>query len=149
MISRFIVATIAYLLSLPGLIMALAMVVDELRSSRKVFFLAACWAGTVAIHCLSHIAMSFAWVFDLQLGKAWALTGAALTVLGLFVYPLFQSIQAHGWSAQSIALFWAYGGLFLAPYWVLGSWLLLFHGGKPSDTAVTLDADRALLPEER
>jgi uncharacterized membrane protein len=93
--------------------------------------------------------MSFAWVLDLQLGKAWALTGAALTVLGLFVYPLFQSIQAHGWSAQSIAFFWAYAGLFLAPYWILGGLLFMFHGGKPSDAAATLESDPAFRPEGR
>lgn len=149
MISKFIVATIAYLLSLPGLLMAFSMVGEELRSPRSVFIFAVCWAATVAIHCLLHIAMSFAWVLDLQLGKAWALTGAALTVLGLFVYPLFQSIQEHGWSAQSIAFFWAYGGLFLAPYWLLGGWLFLFHGGKPLNAATTRESESAFTSEGR
>ncbi|MDT7518358.1 hypothetical protein RAE19_06375 [Rhodoferax sp. TBRC 17660] len=146
MLSRFFVVTIAYLLSLPGLIMALAMVAEELKSPRSVFVLAVCWAVTVVMHFMSHIAMSFAWVLDLRVGKVGALTGAVLTVIGFLAYPLFQSVHAHGWSEalQSMALFWAYGGLFLAPYWGLGGCLFLFHGGQSSETAEAYKSDTAL-----
>lgn len=149
MISRFFVVTIAYFLSLPGLIVALAIVAEDLRSPRSVFVLAVCWAVTVAMHCMSHIVMSFAWVLDLRVGKVWALTGAVLTVIGFFAYPLFKSVYAHGWSdgLPSMAWFWAYGGLFLAPYWGLGGWLFLFHGGQSSDAAVAINVDRALQHE--
>jgi hypothetical protein len=151
MISRLIVASIAYFFSLPGLVMALAMVSEAFRSPHNVFLLVVCWAVTVAIHVLLHITMCFAWILDLRFGKIWALLGAALTIFGFLLYPVFQEIRLVGWygARQSVAFFLAFAGLFLAPYWCLGGWLFLFHGGKNSGAATTLDPSVGPSSEER
>ena len=136
MINRFVVVVAAYLFSWLGLFFVLAILSSELQSQRMFMPVVWIWAVMVLVQLFSQVSMGFGWILDLRLGRGWVIAASISTVFAWALYPLLHALRSDSLIAglYSALLFWAYGAVFLAPYWAL--WFVLFRFHRSSDPAL-------------